>query len=1051
MYRLAVVLALMLFLPKAWAVTGATVPWTTYEAESMANSGVAMGPQYVPNVVESESSGRRCVKLDATGEYVQFTALAAANSIVVRYSVPDSGDGVGTDSTISLYRNGSFVGKLPVTSKYSWRYGTYPFSNTPTDGLPRNFYDEVRTNGVAISLGDVIRLQKDGDDSASYYVIDLVDLENSPAAISQPGGFVSIKSAPYNAVGNGVADDTAALQNCINANANVWIPAGTYKLTGSITLPSNKNVRGAGMWHTTLLGDPSLYGTSSERITMNGNGSNIQLADFAIIGKLNYRNDSEPNDGLGGAYGTGSTISRIWVEHTKTGGWIVNSQGLVVDSCRFRNTLADGIAMVVGMRGSTVTNCTARGTGDDCFAIWPAVYMGQTYTPGLNVITRCTGQVPFLANGGSIYGGQSNRIEDCLFQDITYGCGVLLSTTFSVGGNNFSGTTVVQRSDLIRCGGNDQGYGWRGSMQFCLDNANNNNISGVNVNNLFITNSVSDGISIIGKSGTTGTLSSALLDSVTIPNYGIGTSGRHGLWARSDARGSMTVSNSAIVEHLDASANFSFTFVTSTVPVTVQTSPAGRSFTVDGTPYSSAQVFNWAAGSAHTIATTSPQSGGAGVQYVWSDWSDGGAISHGVSPTSGTTYTANFATQYFLTVNASAGGTVSPVSGWTNSGASVGLSATASNGYTFAGWTGSGSGSYTGTNNPATITMNGPITQTATFVPNVSVAVQASPSGRAFTVDGTNYTTTQMFSWVPGSSHTIETISPQSGGAGVQYVWNNWSDGGAISHSVSPTSNVTYTANFATQYFLTMNAGMGGTVSPASHWTNSGATVSISATASNGYSFTGWTGSGSGAYSGSANPTVITMNGPITQMGSFELIPTRILSLSGDLNFGEVTVGSSSNQTFVISNAGNATLTVSNIIYPVGFIGTWSGAIPANESTNVGATFMPLAATGYGGNLVVTSDATDGTNTLALSGTGVIQTNEVPPQTIVSVTVNDESVVVTYTTTPGVDYHVESTTNLPPVAWTTVLGSTTNATASVVTFIDVGPPGVERYYRVVSP
>ena len=58
--------------------------------------------------------------------------------------------------------------------------------------------------------------------------------------------------------------------------------------------------------------------------------------------------------------------------------------------------------------------------------------------------------------------------------------------------------------------------------------------------------------------------------------------------------------------------------------------------------------------------------------------------------------------------------------------------------YSFAGWTGSGTGSYSGTNNPASITMNGPITENAAFTQNpVQVTVQTNPAGRSFTVDGT--------------------------------------------------------------------------------------------------------------------------------------------------------------------------------------------------------------------------------------------------------------------------------------------------------------------------
>jgi hypothetical protein len=147
--------------------------------------------------------------------------------------------------------------------------------------------------------------------------------------------------------------------------------------------------------------------------------------------------------------------------------------------------------------------------------------------------------------------------------------------------------------------------------------------------------------------------------------------------------------------------------------------------------------------------------------------------------------------------------------------------------------------------------------------------VQTSSSGRAFSVDGTNYSTIQTFNWTPGSSHAIATTSPQSGGTGIQYLWSNWSDGGAISHAVSPTSTTTYTANFTTQYYLTMNAGTGGTVSPCSGWYNSGAGISISATPNSGYTFGSWGGSGSGSYSGNSSSSSVTMNGVINEAATF--------------------------------------------------------------------------------------------------------------------------------------------------------------------------------------
>lgn len=314
--------------------------------------------------------------------------------------------------------------------------------------------------------------------------------------------------------------------------------------------------------------------------------------------------------------------------------------------------------------------------------------------------------------------------------------------------------------------------------------------------------------------------------------------------------------------------------------MTVQTAPSGRSFLVDGTTYTTAQTFSWFAGESHSVGTTSPQVGGPGTQYVWTSWTDGGAITHTVTPSASTTFTANFQTQYQLTMQAGPGGTVAPSSGFLASGSSVSISASANSGYVFNGWTGSGSGSYTGSSNPASITMNGPITEAAQFAATVSVTVRTSPLGRTFTVDGTSYATQQTFAWVSGASHTIATSTPQSGGSGIRYVWTNWSNGGTLSQVVAPTVNTTYTANFTTQYEFTMTASPGGTASPPTGWRDAGTSVAISASPSAGYDFTCWTGSGTGSYSGPSNPASLTMSGPISEQAMFS--HSSVLNVPGE-------------------------------------------------------------------------------------------------------------------------------------------------------------------------
>jgi len=100
--------------------------------------------------------------------------------------------------------------------------------------------------------------------------------------------------------------------------------------------------------------------------------------------------------------------------------------------------------------------------------------------------------------------------------------------------------------------------------------------------------------------------------------------------------------------------------------------------------------------------------------------------------------------------------------------------------------------------------------------------------------------------------------------------------------------------------------------------------------------------------------------------------PSRLITLSGNLTFGSVTVNSTKTATMTISNTGNTVMTVSGITYPSGFNGDWSaGTIAAGNSQNVTVTFSPTAVQTYSGNLTVGSDMTSGTNTAILSGEGI--------------------------------------------------------------------------------
>ena len=100
--------------------------------------------------------------------------------------------------------------------------------------------------------------------------------------------------------------------------------------------------------------------------------------------------------------------------------------------------------------------------------------------------------------------------------------------------------------------------------------------------------------------------------------------------------------------------------------------------------------------------------------------------------------------------------------------------------------------------------------------------------------------------------------------------------------------------------------------------------------------------------------------------------PTRLISLTGNLAFGDVAAGTTATATLTIQNSGNSALTVTGIDYPAGFSGAWSGSIAPGVSQNVPVTFTPVVGQAYSGTVTVTSDKTSGANTIAISGTGIL-------------------------------------------------------------------------------
>ncbi|RKN24171.1 mycodextranase [Micromonospora musae] len=456
---------------------GADVPFVEHEAEEVAHTGTKIGPDRYYGTLPSEASGREAVTLDSVGEYVEFTLTEPANAVTFRYSIPDNAAGTGRDASIDLRANGALVKAVPVTSRYGWYYGGYPFNNNPGDTNPHHFYDETRTMfGTTYPTGTKIRLQVSSTAQSPTFTIDLADFELVAPAIGKPANVLDVVT-DFGADPTGATDSTAKFQAAVDAGRAqgraVWIPTGTFTLWDHVVV-DGVTLRGAGPWYSVLGGRhptdrkraAGIYGKyvpgggySGEIRAHEAGGPsrNVTLRDFAIIGDIRERVDEHQVNAIGGAM-SNSVVQNVWMQHTKVGAWMDGPMdNFTIRDSRILDQTADGVNFHWGVTNSTVTNTFVRNTGDDALAMW-----AQSVPNVNNSFTFNTIGVTILANHLVTYGGRDIKITDNVTADsVTNGGGIHVANRYPGvnGPTAVSGTITVARNTLIRNGNSD--YNWR--------------------------------------------------------------------------------------------------------------------------------------------------------------------------------------------------------------------------------------------------------------------------------------------------------------------------------------------------------------------------------------------------------------------------------------------------------------------------------------------------------------------------------------------------------------------------------------------------------------
>ena len=300
--------------------------------------------------------------------------------------------------------------------------------------------------------------------------------------------------------------------------------------------------------------------------------------------------------------------------------------------------------------------------------------------------------------------------------------------------------------------------------------------------------------------------------------------------------------------------------------------------------------------------------------------------------------------------------TIAPTGGGTATGAgtydygsSVVTTATPATGYIFINWVRNGVTTPV-TTNPATWTIDGAVALTANFqlkTYSITTANQYRVAESGDWVSGdTGGTTSGGGTKTHGSQATVVAASTTG------YSFAGWYEGTSkVSDAASYTFTVTGPRNLVARfqrlwYTITFSAGTGGSVSPTSARVEYGGSASSTATASTGYTFSGWS---DGTKTATLSLTNITANA--TYAASFGL-NTYVVTYTKETGVASVTPTSET-----VSHGSNAAGSTATLATGYNFDGWYNGATRVSTALKYGPTNVTS-------NMTLTAKATIKTFTI---------------------------------------------------------------------------------------
>lgn len=163
------------------------------------------------------------------------------------------------------------------------------------------------------------------------------------------------------AVGDGVADDTAVIQNVITNNRNVLIDGGTFLVSGSIVVPSDTvvTIRNAKILSNSSTNKETIFKlTNVENVRIYGENATLEMAKPATAQQACIQIADSQNiiiDGL--------TLAKAGGDGLLIGGSASDIvRDVEISNCVIDNNRRNGVSFIGGINGLNLHDCVIKNT-----------------------------------------------------------------------------------------------------------------------------------------------------------------------------------------------------------------------------------------------------------------------------------------------------------------------------------------------------------------------------------------------------------------------------------------------------------------------------------------------------------------------------------------------------------------------------------------------------------------------------------------------------------------------------------------------------------------